>query len=176
MLEGRHGNPNTFPNISRRSFLLVQIRGNLIDPGHEKAQLGIALPHQHAQRVSVLARVLVLGRRLELFHQESRHGPHPVALDLPEPDLIDDRRREHWIILLHLRVGVRGQVADDLVARDPRRDGVLDRLLRQLARHHVGKASDETGEEGEDGDLERGLGVSVDAVVGFDYNIPLSVT
>ena len=63
---------------------------------------------------------------------------------------------------------VRGEVADDLVARDAHADGAANGLARHLAGDHVRVARDEAGEELQDGDLEVGRSVGVDAVVGFD--------
>ena len=65
-------------------------------------------------------------------------------------------------------MGVRGQVADDLVARDAHADGAADGLAGYFAGDHVWIARDESGEELQDGDLEVGGGVGVDTVVGFD--------
>lgn len=65
---------------------------------------------------------------------------------------------------------VRGQVADDLLGRDAHADGAPDRFPRDLAGNHVGVPCLQTGEELEDGDLERGVGVGVNAVVGLYHN------
>ena len=53
-------------------------------------------------------------------------------------------------------MGVRRQVADDLVGRDAEADGAADRVARQAARDHAREAQVEVGEEGQDGDLEGG--------------------
>ena len=63
---------------------------------------------------------------------------------------------------------MRGEVADDLIARDAHANSPADGLARDFAGDHVGIARDEAGEELEDGDLQVRGCVSVDAVVGFD--------
>lgn len=65
-----------------------------------------------------------------------------------------------------------GEIAYDLVARDAHADGAADRLAGHFAGDHVRIACYEAGEELQDGDLEVGGGVGVDAVVGFDDNEP----
>ena len=65
-------------------------------------------------------------------------------------------------------MGVGGEVADDLVARDAHADGAADGFAGHFSGDHVGVARYEAGEELQDGDLEVGGCVGVDAVVGFN--------
>ena len=55
-----------------------------------------------------------------------------------------------------------------MIGGDAHADGAADGFAGDLAGDHVGVAGNEAGEELEDGDLEVGGGVGVDAVVGFD--------
>ena len=75
----------------------------------------------------------------------------------------------------HLRVGVGGEVGDYLVGGDANFDGTLDGLFGHFASDEVGVAGAEVGEEGEEGGLQWGGGVGVDAVVGFDYDEAVGV-
>ena len=61
-----------------------------------------------------------------------------------------------------------GEVAYDLIACDAHTDGSADGFPGHFPRDHVGIAGDQAGEELEDGYLEIGRGVGVDAVIGFD--------
>lgn len=63
---------------------------------------------------------------------------------------------------------VRGQVRYDLVGRDAHTDGFADGFAGDFAGDHIGVADLEAGEELQNGDLQVGGGVGVDAVVGFD--------
>ena len=65
-------------------------------------------------------------------------------------------------------MGVGGEVAYDLVARDAHADGAADGLAGDFSGDHVWIARYEAGEELQDGNLEVGGGVGVDAVVGLD--------
>lgn len=103
-------------------------------PGDKKHAAGLILPDQDANLLGVLARSLELGRRHEFLEQEACCRLHALALDLPEPDLVDDGGRQNWIVLEpHLRVRVRGEEADDLFARDAHADGTPDRFACDLA-------------------------------------------
>ena len=68
-----------------------------------------------------------------------------------------------------------GQVGDDLIAGDAAGDGGLDAGFGDFGRHEVGVAGVELGEEGEDGDEEGAVGVGVEAVIGFDYDVAFFV-
>lgn len=63
---------------------------------------------------------------------------------------------------------MRGEIAYDLIARDAHADGAADGLARHFSGDHVWVPRYEAGEELQDGDLEVGRCVGVDAVVGFD--------
>ena len=137
-------------------------------PRDEELALPLMFPHQDANLLRVPTGRLELGLRVEILEQEPDRRLHAVAFELPQPDLVHHRGRERGLFLGHLGVGVGGEVADDLVARDAHAHGAADGLARHFARDHVWVAGDEAGEELEDGDLEVGRGVGVDAVVGFD--------
>ena len=66
---------------------------------------------------------------------------------------------------------MRAEKGDDLLARDAHCHRATDRLPCDLAGDHVGVASGEAAEELEDGDLQGGGGVGVDAVVSLDDNV-----
>lgn len=68
-------------------------------------------------------------------------------------------------------MGVRGEKADDLVGRDAIGDGALHRLLGELAGDEVWETGGEAGEKVENGDMEEGIGVCVESVVGLDDDI-----
>lgn len=65
-------------------------------------------------------------------------------------------------------MGVRGEEADDLLARDPQAHGASDGFPGDFAGDHVRVPCGEAGEELQDGDLQLRGCVSVDAVVGLD--------
>jgi len=65
-------------------------------------------------------------------------------------------------------VRVDAEVVDDLVRGDPVCDSALDAPARQFGGDDVGETCAELGEEVQDRDGEWGVGVGVDAVVGFD--------
>lgn len=65
-------------------------------------------------------------------------------------------------------MGVGFEVLDDLRRRDAQLDGFADGMPGDFSRDEVGEAGAEAGEEREDGDLEEGVGVGVDAVVSLD--------
>ena len=137
-------------------------------PRDEKLPLPLMLPHQNANLLRIPTGGLELRLREEILEQEPDRRLHAIPLQLPQADLVDDRGRKRGLLLGHLRVGVGGEVADDLVARDAHADGSPDGFARYFSRDHVGVAGDEAGEEAEDGDLEVRGRVGVDAVVGFD--------
>ena len=136
--------------------------------GNEKHPPRLILPHQHPNLLGIPTRGLILGRTDEILEQEPHRRFHALALDLPQSDLIDHRRRQDRVVLPHLRVRVRGQETDDLIARDAHAHGATDGLARDFAGDHVGVAGREAAEELQDGDLELRGGVSVNAVVGLD--------
>jgi len=146
----------------------LNIIPQLLMLGDEKAPLRIAPPHQHANLIGIPHAALILGHAREVLEQEARRGLHALVLDLPQADLVDDGGRQDRQLLAHLRVGVRGQVADDLVGGDAVLDGAADGVAGDAARDHVGVARGELGEEGQHGDLKRRRGVGVQAVVGLD--------
>lgn len=126
-------------------------------PGDKKHAASLILPDQDADFLSVLARSFELGRRHEFLEQKASRCLHALALDLPEPNLVDDGSRQDGVVLEpHLRVRVCGEEADDLFACDPHADGAPDRFARDLARDHVGVAGREAGEEMQNGDLQGG--------------------
>lgn len=138
---------------------------------HEEHATGLILPDQDANLLSVLAGSLELGRRHEFLEQEARRRLHTLALNLPEPDLIDNGGRQDGVILEpHLRVRVRGEEADYLFARDAHADGASDRFTRDLARDHVRVTSREAGEEMQNGDLQGGRCVGVYTIIGFNHD------
>ena len=63
---------------------------------------------------------------------------------------------------------VSGEVANYLIACDAHADGPADGFASHFPGDHVGIAGYEACEKLENGDLEIGRGVGVDAVVGFD--------
>ncbi len=65
-------------------------------------------------------------------------------------------------------MGVGGEIAYDLIARDAHADGPADGFAGHFSGDHVGIAGYEAGEELEDGDLEIGGGIGVDTVISFD--------
>lgn len=134
----------------------------------EELPLPLVFPHQHANLLRIPARRFELRLCVEVLEQEPDGRFHPVPFQLPQPDLVDHRRREHGLVLRHLGMGVGAEVAYDLVARDAHADGSPDGLAGYFAGDHIGIPGYQAGEELQDGDLEVGRGVGVDAVVGFD--------
>ncbi len=65
-------------------------------------------------------------------------------------------------------MGVGLQVVDDLIAGDAGVDGAPDGFTCNPSRDHVRIPCREPREEREDGDGQRGCGVGVETVVGFD--------
>lgn len=59
------------------------------------------------------------------------------------------------------------QIPPNQPRRNPQRKRPADTLPRQHAHRELGEAEAEVGEEGEDGELEGGRGVGVEAVVCF---------
>lgn len=70
---------------------------------------------------------------------------------------------------------MRGQKADDLIARDAHAHRAADGLACDFAGYHVRVAGREPAEELQDGDLQLRGGVSVEAVVRLDDNEALAV-
>lgn len=134
----------------------------------EKAALRIAAPHEDADLVGIAHAAVVLGHGSEVLEQEARGGLHALVLDLPEADLVDDCRGQDGGLLAQLRVGVGGQVRDDLVRGDAVLDGAADGVAGDAAGDHVRVARGELGEEGQDGDLQGRRRVRVQPVVGLD--------
>ena len=127
-------------------------------------------PHQHSIILRILHVLSVILRPRKPLHQEPWIRLHALALILPEADLIHDGRREERLRLLHLWVGVRVEVLDDLGGCDTQLDGLADGVAGDFSGDEVGEAGAEAGEEGEDGDLEEGICVCVEAVVCFEDN------
>ena len=127
--------------------LIPQIGRHLLVARDEELALRLLLPDQDANLLGVPTGGLELGLGVEVLEQEADGGLHAVAFELPKADLVDDRGREDGLVLGHLRVGVGGEVADDLVARDAHADGAPDRLPRHFAGDHVRVARHEAGEE-----------------------------
>lgn len=167
------------PSSSLRTLhilrFVLQIRRDLLMPRHEKRSPRIILPHQHPNLLCIPTRRLILGRTHKVLEQESHRGFHALTLDLPKSDLVDDCRWQDRVVLLHLRVRVRGQKTDDLIARDTHAHRAADGLPRDFAGHHIGVTSRKTAEELQDGDLQLRGGVSVDAVVCLNDNEALAV-
>lgn len=87
--------------------------------------------------------------------------------------MVDDGGRQDGLVgegggAVHLFVGVGGEVGYDLVGRDAKVNGLTDGGAGETPGDHVREAHVELGEEGEDGDLEGGLGIGVEAVVCLD--------
>lgn len=143
--------------------------------GDEEHALRIILPRQYPNVPRIPARSLVLGRGREVLEQETHGGFHSLAFDLPQADLVDDRGRENGFRLAHLRVGVRVEEVDDLVACDAHADGAADGFACHFAGDHVRVAGGEAGEEGKDGYLEGGGSVGVEPIVGLDEDETLVV-
>ncbi|KAB8302191.1 hypothetical protein EYC80_005636 [Monilinia laxa] len=112
---------------------------------------------------------------LEVLEEKAGHGFHALVFELPEADLVDDGGGEDGAAvrgggrLDKLGVRVRGEVRDDLVRGDAMGDGGADGVAGDAAADHVWVAAVEFGEEGEHGNLEGGVGVGVETVVGFYY-------
>ena len=136
-------------------------------PRDEELPLPIMPPHQHPNLLRVPTRRLKLRLCVEILEQEPHRRLHPIPFQLPQPDLVDHRGGKHRLVLGHLRMGVGGEVAYDLVARDAHADGAADGLAGDFSGDHVWIARYEAGEELQDGDLEVGGGVGVDSVVGL---------
>ena len=148
--------------------LIPQISRHLLMPRDEELPLPLMPPHQHPNLLRIPTRRLKLRLRVEILEQEPNRCLHPIPFQLPQPYLVDYRGGKHGLILRHLRMGVGGEVAYDLVARDAHADGAADGLAGYFSGDHVWIACDEAGEELQDGDLEIGGGVGVYAVVGLD--------
>lgn len=73
--------PLTFP-LGHEAF-------DALDPAYEEHATLIVLPDQHPNLVGILACRLILRLRLKILEQESGCRGHPVALELPEVDLVD---------------------------------------------------------------------------------------
>lgn len=63
---------------------------------------------------------------------------------------------------------MRCQVRNNLVGRNSMLNGAADRFASNAARYHVRIAGRELSEESENSNLERGRGIGVETVVGFD--------
>ncbi|RAL63352.1 hypothetical protein DID88_003776 [Monilinia fructigena] len=154
----------------------LDIIPQLFDPRDEKHPLGIIFPNQDAHLLGILGTAFVLLLALEILEEKAGHGFHALVFELPEADLVDDGRGEDGAAvrggggLDELGVRVRGEVGDDLVRGDAVGDGGADGVTGDAAADHVWVAAVEFGEEGEDGDLQRGVGVGVETVVGFYYD------
>ena len=110
-------------------------------PRRKEKPLGIVPPNQNAHLLGIRDRSIVLGLAPKLLEQEARRGLHALALNLPQTDLIDDRGRQHGIVLgHHLRMRVRLQVRNDLRRRDAHGHRAADRVARQLASDQVRKS------------------------------------
>ncbi|KAA8577011.1 hypothetical protein EYC84_007027 [Monilinia fructicola] len=174
--QAEHCPPPPRTPLPRPLFYLprLDIISELLHARDEEHPLGIVFPHQDAHLLGVSRTRLVLLLALEVLEEEAGHGLHALVFQLPETDLVDDRGGQDGTAvggrrgLDELGVRVRGEVADDLVRGDAVGDGEADRLARDAAADHVGVAAVELGEEGEDGDLQGGVGVGVETVVGLD--------
>lgn len=150
-------------------------------PACEEELLGVALPHQHPNLLGIPREALILVSRIELLEEEALVRLHALILELPQPDLVDDGRRQHGFVVeggdaVHLLVGVGREVADDLVRGDAVGDGGADGPAREAAGDHAGEAVAQVAKEREHGDLQRGGGVRVDAVVGLENDESLVLT
>lgn len=146
----------------------LHITADLFDPTRKEVAFRLVLPDHHAQIFSIPDDIVKIGLGRELLHEEAGCRLHSVALDLPEPNLIDHCGRQDRQPLRHLRVRVRRQVRDDLVRGDAVADGALDGLFCQLSRDKVREAGGEAGEEAEDSDLEERGGVGVESIIRLD--------
>ena len=108
--------------------------------------LRIILPLQHPDIARILTGAFILGRTQEILEQEPHGGFHALAFNLPQADLIDDGRGQEIGVLAHLRVRVRVEEIDDLIARDAHADGPPDRFARHFAGNHVRVAGGQAGE------------------------------
>lgn len=106
-------------------------------PRNKKHPARIALPNQHSNLLRVPTRPLILRRTHKILEQKPRRSLHALALNLPQPDLINNRGRQDRVVFAHLRVCVGVEVGDDLVACDAHADGAADGLAGDFARDHV---------------------------------------
>lgn len=136
----------------------------------EKPALTLLLPHQNTNLFRIPTRRLELRLRDKILKQEPHRRLHPIAFELPQPDLIHDRCGDDACVFVHLRVRVRGEVADDLIGCDTHGDGAADGFAGDFSGDHVWVAGREAGEELQDGDLQVRGCVGVDAVVCFDHD------
>ncbi|CAL3968880.1 unnamed protein product [Diplocarpon coronariae] len=144
-------------------------------PRDEEEPFHVVLPHQHAVLVRILHARQILRLALEILEQEAGRSLHPLILNLPQPDLVHHRRRQDGAgvesrSLYQLRMCVCTEVGYYLIGCDAMGDGIGDRPPGETARDHVGVPDAKSGEEGQDSDLKRGVGVCVEPVVGLDYN------
>lgn len=133
----------------------------------------IISPNQHTDFFRKACRVEVVFIVGEVSEQEATRRLHPLVLQLPQPDLVDDCGRQNGLVgegggAVHLFVGVGGEVGYDLVGGDAKVNGLTDGGAGEAPGDHVWEAHVKLGEEGKDGDLEGGLGVGVEAVVCLD--------
>ena len=165
-------------------FPLGHEASHAFNPTDEEHALLVMLPDQHANLVRVLARCFILCLGLEVLEQKAWRGRHAFTFELPEVDLVDYSCRQDigrdggWgvgvqcarggcvgVLAAHLRMGVCGQVCDDLVGSDAGVDGALDRVFGDLGCDEVGMAGAKVREESQQSDLQWGGRVGVEAEV-----------
>jgi len=95
-------------------LLISKILRDLLDPVDKKQPLRIALPSQHAQRLSIVQQILILGLGVEVFHEVAGCRPDALTFIFPKPDLVHHSGWQDGIVFLHLRVRVCCQVIDNL--------------------------------------------------------------